>query len=79
MEKYTEATVYPEIEKFLKDPRKPLDDFFDCNAFKLQLQEIYKRHQKDSTLSPEKEAEITKYANKLHILQYDLQKEMAKL
>ncbi len=78
MTDHTEKTVYPEIDKFLKDPRKPLDDFFDCNAFKLQLQEIYKRHQKAGTLSPEKEAEITKYANKLHILQYDLQKEMEK-
>ncbi len=77
MEKYTEKTVYTEIDKFLKDPRKPQDDFFDCNAFKLQLQEIYKRHQKAGTLTPEKEAEITKYANKLHILQYNLQKEMS--
>jgi len=77
MIQYTEKTVYPKIEEFLKDPRNPLDDYFDCNAFKLQLQEIYKRHQKAGTLSPEKEAEITKYANKLHILQYDLQKEMS--
>lgn len=77
MEQYTEKTVYAEIDKFLKDSRKPLDDFFDCNAFKLQLQEIYKRHQKAGTLSPKKEAEITKYANKLHILQYNLQKEMS--
>ncbi len=77
IDKYTEATVYPEIEKFLKDPRKPLDDFFDCNAFKLQLQEIYKRHQKAGTLSPEKEAEITGYANRLHTLQNKLEKEMS--
>ena len=77
MDQYTEKTVYPEIDKFLKEPRKPLDDFFDCNAFKLQLQEIYKRHQKAGTLSAAKEAEITKYTNKLHILQYNLQKEMS--
>ncbi len=76
MDQYIETTVYPEIDKFLKDPRKPLDDFFDCNAFKLQLQEIYKRHQKAGTLSPEKEAEITKYANKLHRLQNKLERDM---
>lgn len=76
MDQYTETTVYPKIEEFLKDPRKPLDDFFDCNAFKLQLQEIYKRHQKAGTLSPEKEAEITKYANKLHRLQNKLERDM---
>ena len=76
MDQYTETIVYPKIEEFLKDPRKPLDDFFDCNAFKLQLQEIYKRHQKAGTLSPEKEAEITKYANKLHRLQNKLERDM---
>ena len=76
MDQYTETTVYPKIEEFLKDPRKPLNDFFDCNAFKLQLQEIYKRHQKAGTLSPEKEAEITKYANKLHRLQNKLERDM---
>ena len=76
MKQYTEATVYPEIEKFLKVRAKELDDFFDCNAFKLQLQEIYKRHQKAGTLSPEKEAEITKYANKIHKLQNKLERDM---
>jgi len=76
MEKYTEATVYPEIEKFLADPQDQLNDYFDCNAFKLQLQEIYKRHQKAGTLSPEKEAEITKYANRVHKLQNKLERSM---
>ena len=66
----TEKTVYPEIEKFLKiRSADKLADFFDCNSFKLQLQAIWKNHQKLGTLNPEKEAEITKYANQLEKLQ----------
>lgn len=76
--KYTESNVYPEIEKFLSNPGDQLADYFDCNAFKLQLQEIYKNHQKAGTLSPEKEAEITSYAIKVHRLQTKLEKEFCK-
>lgn len=78
MTEYTEKTVYPEIEKFLKSPGDKLADYFDCNAFKLQLQKIYKTHQKAGTLSPEKEAEINSYANRVHELQTKLEKELIK-
>ena len=75
---YTEMTVYPKIEQhiketelMIKDPnhKNLLDFWYDCNAFKLQLGEIYKRYQKRGNLTESKEFELTKKANELSKLE----------
>jgi len=75
-QEYTEKTVYPKINDFLTNRAKLLDDYFDCNSFKLQLQEIWNTHQKAGTLDKAKEAEITAYAKKVHKLQNKLERSM---
>ncbi len=64
---YIESILYPEIEKHLKESKKCIDDpehkefldyWYDCNAFRLQLEELYKQHQKDQTDTSEKYDEI---------------------
>lgn len=75
--KYEIENHIEEAKEMLKDPdhKGLLDFWYNCNAFKLQLQEIYKRRSKEGTLNPELELKIKVQAQNLT----DLEKEIDKI